>query len=344
MLSTANKVEDLVTVIIPTFNSVRFISDTLDSVSDQTHRPIEIVVVDDGSSDDTVPVVSRWFSSGLDGRQVVGRLLRQAHRGGGAARNLGLASASGKWIQFLDSDDLLAPDKIARQLNRLAYTARAIAYCAWRILEASRGEFRFGKMRQVSAIESREDPLRMHIEGWYCPPHCYLWPSDLLREIGGFDPSLAADQDGDLVMRALMAGVQLAYCAGTEVAYRMHGTGQVSQSPDRSKFRSRLRVVRKVETQLAARGEVDRYRESIAIRCDDLERATCLSYPAFARVCRDMAQAVSPGHRRIVRGGTAYRLSRQLVGLRASEWLALQRRLVQEVLRERIKRGGPRRA
>ena len=340
MMSTEKQVEDLVTVIIPTFNSTRFISDTLDSVWAQTHRPIEIVVVDDGSADDTVPLVNRWFSASRGGRQVIGRLLRQEHRGGGAARNLGLASASGKWTQFLDSDDLLAPDKIAHQLSMLAGTERAIAYCAWRYMEASPDGFRYGQLRQASAVEPNQDLLRMHIEGWYCPSHCYLWPSDVLREIGGFDPSLAADQDGDLVMRALMSDVQLKYCAGTEVAYRMYGTGQVSQSPDRSKFRSRLRVVRKLETQLTARGQVDQYRESIAIRCDDLERATCLSYPAIAMLCRDMAQTVSPGHRRIARGGVAYRLARQLVGLRASEWLALQRRRVQEVLREQIKRGG----
>ena len=106
---------DTVSVIIPAYNASRTIRETLESAAAQTHRALEILVVDDGSSDET-PAIVEGFASG-DPRV---RLIPQANGGVAAARNSGIAASSAEFIAPLDSDDLWHPTKIARQLDIFA--------------------------------------------------------------------------------------------------------------------------------------------------------------------------------------------------------------------------------
>ncbi len=97
----------LVSVVIPVYNCEAYLAEALDSVLAQTYRPVEIIVVDDGSSDRSASVAARY--SGV-------RCLTQPHAGAGAARNLGAASASGSFLAFLDADDLWVSDKLESQM------------------------------------------------------------------------------------------------------------------------------------------------------------------------------------------------------------------------------------
>src|SRR6056297_76448 len=101
-----------VSVVIPTCNRAHLIGDALDSVRAQTFRDFEIVVVDDGSEDDTVARVHRWAAEGGDRL----RYIAQPRSGGNAARNAGILVATGRYIAFLDSDDVWAPGKLERQM------------------------------------------------------------------------------------------------------------------------------------------------------------------------------------------------------------------------------------
>jgi glycosyltransferase involved in cell wall biosynthesis len=104
--------EALVSVIVPAYNAEATLDDTLNSVRSQTHRNLEIVVVDDGSSDNTVLVAQRH--SALDPRV---RIIRQNNAGVAAARNAGIMATTGRYVAPVDADDLWAPDKIERQLQ-----------------------------------------------------------------------------------------------------------------------------------------------------------------------------------------------------------------------------------
>lgn len=101
-----------VSVIIPAYNSERYVGDAIKSVLAQTYKPAEVIVVDDGSSDGTGRVV-QGFGSAV-------RYLHQANRGEPAARNLGLRSATGEYVAFLDADDLWAPEKLELQMQYFA--------------------------------------------------------------------------------------------------------------------------------------------------------------------------------------------------------------------------------
>ena len=100
----------LISCIIPVFNGERYLGEALDSILAQTYRPIEIIVVDDGSTDGTGELVARY------GDRI--RYFRQNNEGAPTARNAGLSAARGAFVAFLDSDDLWHPDKLERQMAR----------------------------------------------------------------------------------------------------------------------------------------------------------------------------------------------------------------------------------
>jgi glycosyltransferase involved in cell wall biosynthesis len=100
----------LISCIVPVFNGEGYIREALESILAQTHRPLEIIVADDGSTDGTATIVAEF------GKRV--RYLRQSNKGPATARNLGVRLATGEFVAFLDADDLWHPEKLERQLAR----------------------------------------------------------------------------------------------------------------------------------------------------------------------------------------------------------------------------------
>ena len=122
-------VPGLVSVIIPAFNAARWIGETVASVRDQTYAPVEVIVSDDGSTDDTPALADA----------IADRVVRGHGGGPGGARNAGMNVARGEFLQFLDADDLLGPDKIARQVSVLASSGGDVAWEAYQQLVPAGG-------------------------------------------------------------------------------------------------------------------------------------------------------------------------------------------------------------
>src|SRR5262249_2428536 len=102
---------DLISCIVPVFNGERYLREALDSILAQTYQPLELIVLDDGSTDGTAALVAGY------GERI--RYLWQANAGEAGARNRGLSIAQGEFVAFLDADDLWHPEKLRRQLARL---------------------------------------------------------------------------------------------------------------------------------------------------------------------------------------------------------------------------------
>jgi len=111
-------VQDVVSVIVPTYNRSALLLEAVDSVYAQTYRPIELIIVDDGSTDDTCRAIDEWGSRHSDPSFTVCYLTQDNQRVC-RARNHGLSEATGEFIQYLDSDDLLLPDKLKKQVSFL---------------------------------------------------------------------------------------------------------------------------------------------------------------------------------------------------------------------------------
>ncbi len=179
----------LVSVIIPTYNRAGLVAEAVASVAAQTFRDFEIVVVDDGGTDDTPEVLAA-------GPAV--RLLRHASRRGvAAARNTGVAAARGQWLAFLDSDDLWLPDKLARQIFWLE-SQPGVLICQTDETWVRRG-VRVNKPRSHRQAGGRiflPSLARCLISPSAVVLHRRLW-----ADHGGFDETLAAAEDYDLWLR-----------------------------------------------------------------------------------------------------------------------------------------------
>lgn len=174
---------DLVSVIIPAFNAAATIEETLLSVRRQTHQALEIIVIDDGSSDRTREVADA--QAALDPRI---RVITQQNAGVAAARNLGIREARGEYIAPVDADDLWRPRKIERQLRALhaAGPEAGLAYCWSAIIDE---ESRITS-RDSNSSHAGDVLLQLFYGNFVGNGSSALMRKNLLLEVGGFDPSL----------------------------------------------------------------------------------------------------------------------------------------------------------
>jgi glycosyltransferase involved in cell wall biosynthesis len=180
---------ELVSVIIPTFNSAKFIGTAINSVVAQNYPSTEIIVVDDGSTDDTLAVARRKLEATAIAHQVIEL---PANRGPSAARNVGVRAARGPWIQFLDSDDILMPRKFERQLAAAAsaaYRGVAAIYSPYRWGFLENGKIEWTGPLMTPFIEGKAPILCL--AGGVRPLLCAcLVRREALIEAGGLDETL----------------------------------------------------------------------------------------------------------------------------------------------------------
>jgi glycosyltransferase involved in cell wall biosynthesis len=132
---------DLVSVVVPTYNRAGLIERALSSVALQTWRPIELIVCDDGSTDDTHAIVKSWIS-GHEGKTLRANLIKQRNAGASAARTRALLRTRGAYIQYLDSDDELHPSKFEKQVHAIKRDSTGFCSCRVQVCDAGGSSLR----------------------------------------------------------------------------------------------------------------------------------------------------------------------------------------------------------
>lgn len=199
----------LVSVIVPSYNCARYLPETLDSILVQTWSPVEIIVVDDGSTDDTQDVLKRYAGKI--------RVIRLDKNCGGPAkpRNVGIQNASGKYVALFDSDDIMTPDKLERQVKFLeAHHSTPFVFSNFRNFSVegpAKDDFlRDHKDFQAMAKEKVEgDGFKIWkgtgfetlIEDNYIGTSGAVFRKDLAEKLGGFDETLSNSDDVDFFFR-----------------------------------------------------------------------------------------------------------------------------------------------
>ncbi|MCS6846707.1 MAG: glycosyltransferase [Anaerolineae bacterium] len=232
--------EVLVSVIIPCYNAGRWLRKSIASALAQTHRPIEVIVVDDGSTDDSVNILRSY------GDRI--RFVQQPHVNGNHARNVGMSLSRGEYLQFLDADDYLLPEKVAAQVALLEATGADAAYCDYAFLTHPDGAPRLGQFRTTGI---QPDLLTALLQGRWIPPHALLWRREVIEALGGWDETFFAAQDYELMLRAALQGLQLRYQPGHWAVVRRYGNVTVSTSDPLRRLWHRTRALEKVEHRLA---------------------------------------------------------------------------------------------
>ena len=201
----------IISVIIPCLNAQRWIRQTLQSAITQRFDNIEIIVIDDGSTDESANIVEKEFP--------FVRLIRTNNQGASKARNLGTEISKGELIQYLDADDLLAPDKFKIQVEALKDSGADVAYGNWQELrEIQRGNFvkakEFGRKMRTPQIDLFTD--------FWCPPAVYLFRRSIVEKVAGWNEKLPIIQDARFALDCALHGGRFVYCAGLMAYYRAH--------------------------------------------------------------------------------------------------------------------------
>ena len=212
----------LVSILIPAYNSERWIAETLESAIEQTWPHKEIIVVDDGSSDRTLDVARRYESKTL-------RVVAQPNAGAAAARNTAFSLASGDYIQWLDADDLIVPAKVASQIAALNRSPEGtVASGPW-------ARFLYRHHRAESSPTSLwcdstpvEWLIRKMSFGLHMQTATWLVSRELTEAAGPWNTKMLSDDDGEYLCRVLLRSAGVKFVPEAKVLYRASGTSSLS--------------------------------------------------------------------------------------------------------------------
>ncbi len=213
---------DGISVIIPAYNREDLIGETLESLLAQSLPALEILVVDDGSTDRT-PSVARSFGAPV-------RVIPKENAGPGAARNRGIKEARGTFLHFFDSDDIAVPNKHEVQRRVLDESGADIAYGPWmKGFIEGKDFYPENHVYQQRGLP-RGDLVRALMSNWSVVPHACLFRREIVGAVGGFPEDLRVGEDQLMFLRCLLAGARVVPSADTLELYRLNNPDKLTAS------------------------------------------------------------------------------------------------------------------
>jgi glycosyltransferase involved in cell wall biosynthesis len=213
----------LVSILIPAYNAEEWIAETLQSAVSQTWENKEIIVVDDGSKDGTFEAARKFSPQGV-------RVVKQENQGAAAARNKALSLCQGSYIQWLDADDLLSPDKISRQMAvaQDRQDNRLLLSCAWGGFMYRPKRANFQPTPLWNNLKPAEWLIRKLGQNLYMQPATWLVSRELTEAAGLWNTELKVDDDGEYFCRVLLQSSEVEFVPAAKVYYRASGSGSLS--------------------------------------------------------------------------------------------------------------------
>jgi glycosyltransferase involved in cell wall biosynthesis len=300
-------VTPLVSVIIPCYNAARWLPDTIASVRAQSWKRYEIILVDDGSNDGSGEVADR-----LTGPDM--KVVHQTNAGQCAAFNRGLELAQGDYFEYLDADDLLAPDKLQIQLDRLQQLPPGwVASGAWGRFAQNPAEAKFEPepvWRDLAPVEwlvtSWQGGGMMHGAAW-------LVPRAVAQAAGPWDVRLSLINDFDYFPRVLLASQGIAFCGEARTYYRSGLAGSLSASTSRRAWESAFLATELGTASLLKAEDSPRTRAAAAI---NWQRLVYSAYPFVPDLVRRGEAEVRRlgGCELEIGGGPVFQVLRRVLG------------------------------
>jgi glycosyltransferase involved in cell wall biosynthesis len=213
----------LVSILIPAFNAEGAIAETLRSAIAQTWMNREIIVVDDGSTDRTVLVARQFEADGV-------KVFTKANEGAAATRNKAFELSHGDYIQWLDADDLLSPDKISKQVDALkeSRSNRTLLSSGWAWFMYRPTKADFTPTPLWCDLNPAEWLIRKMSHNLHMQTATWLVSRELTEAAGPWDTKLLGDDDGEYFCRVLLASDGVHFVPGAKVYYRLSGPGSLS--------------------------------------------------------------------------------------------------------------------
>ena len=234
-----------VSILIPCFNAHQWVGQAIESALAQTWRDSEVIVVDDGSTDGSLEII----------RQFEGRVRWEsaANAGANPTRNRLLRLAGGNWVQYLDADDYLLPDKIAAQVRFVeGHSDSDVVFGPVTLEHHEPGGIR----RELLAIPEPHDPWIL-LARWYLPQTgAPLWRKQAIESVGGWKDDQPACQEHELYLRLLMAGACFRYCDHNGAVYRQWSENTLWKRNQAGTRARRLEIEDRLEAFLKSRQQL----------------------------------------------------------------------------------------
>jgi glycosyltransferase involved in cell wall biosynthesis len=300
-----------ISIVVPCYNAARYIGEALESAFQQQDVTLQVIVVDDGSEDDSMDVVRKGFPAA--------QIVSTERAGPSAARSRGTALAEHELIQYLDADDLLSAGKLAVQARALASTGADVAYGDWaRFTVDGDGNkiIQPPMRRQLTAC-----PEVDLFDGFWCPTAAYLFHRRIIDRTAGWSMTLPVIQDARFVLDCALEGGQFRYCPGIAAYYRVHQSGSVSTRSRTAFLQDCFVNAREVCEWWERRGALDdRRRRAVADACNHVARGIVnLDGKTFESACQLMAK-VCPGY--VPRASAPFRWAVRSLGYRRAAMVA----------------------
>src|SRR5947208_2385103 len=218
-----NSLRAFVSILIPAYNAENWIADTLESAIAQTWPHKEIIVVDDGSTDETLAIARRFEPKGV-------RVVTQPNQGAAAARNKAFSLSRGDYIQWLDVDDLLSRDKVTRQMQAAEDTRdwRTLFSSPWAFFRYRPAKAKFIPTPLWCDLDPTEWLTRKWEGNWHMQTATWLVSRELTEVAGVWDTRLLGDDDGEYFFRVVNASNGIRFVPQSRVYYRITPTSRLS--------------------------------------------------------------------------------------------------------------------
>ena len=311
----------LVSVIVPAYNSEKWIAETIKSIEDQTYPNIEAFVIDDGSTDNTYKVAKEFVSERV-------KVVTQKNSGACRARNHGIELSKGDYYQFLDADDLMSKDKIADQVKALEKNPAKMAMCSY--VRFFDGEDPYSQTIPDDSeyLFNTDDTADFIARMWgaYGSPimvltHSWLTPKSIVENITPWNENIKLDQDGEYFTRAVLASTGLVYTDGL-VYYRtfLGGSNIASQYNKKEKLESALYSLDLKASYLLEKLDNKAVRKALASLYMQLAVNAYPQHPEMIKLFEEKIKQQGVKPHIPVLGGKAIEAIKCIMGWKAAKW------------------------
>ena len=303
----------LVSILIPAYNCESWLGETIQCALDQTWENKEVIVVNDGSTDRTQGIIDRFPG-------II--TARQPNRGGSAARNHAFSLSKGDFIQYLDADDLLAPDKIEKQIIALqSATERHIASGPFGNFIHAPGDVTH---KPDAGWKDYSYPLQWLIDAAFdnamFPPVVWLTPRHIIEEAGPWNEELSYNDDSEFFARVLLKSKGIVFTKDAWSYYRRGIKTSVGSRKNRKALQSRLQSLNLVTRHMMSENSSLQTRNACACQYHKFIFSIYPQYPDLYRSARENIKELNPSIRPHFGKGT-FRVFSFLLGWKAAKWI-----------------------
>lgn len=297
-----------VSIIIPCYNGARYIpalAESLVPILRDGQMQCDVIFIDDGSKDQSVDLARKHLPNA--------RIIQQQNRGPSAARNAGVAVAQGEFLQLLDVDDTIEPNKLELQAAAASAQNADVVYSDWRLLTLEEGKL--VRTEVFAPAQAPSEMVEALLAGWYLPPVGYLFRRTAYLELGGCDEKIKVWEDFDLFLRFAIAGKVHAYVPGIlSNYYRCLDVKSLSRRDPRANAISREAVVLKaLDALTSAKGLTAPRRKAAARALFGVLRTGGIREVTWLRGIVAKIRELDPGFKPF--GSLAYRAVATVAGL-----------------------------